>query len=107
MCKFESLFFSEDSYVIRCTTCGHYQLAFLSTLLTLDAHEFDTLCKVAQFKCLEDHSSFSEHSKCVIISTPFYGQCMLLTKAEAHNLNNMLQEADNEAKAQSLLQLFY
>ena len=107
MCEYESLYFSDTSYVLRCKKCGDYQVAFLNTLLMLTAEDFGILCKVVELKCFEDDSNFGMQSKCIIIPTPSYGQCILLTRWEASCFNNILQEADNEAKAQSLLQLFY
>jgi hypothetical protein len=106
MCEFQSLYFNNDGYVVRCKQCGHYQIAFGSTMLTLVKKDFEAICKMVKYKSSEKDSSFSEHSKCVVIPTPSYGLHMLLTKNEANRFNEILEEADNEAKALCLLSLF-
>jgi hypothetical protein len=106
MCEFQSLYFNDDGYVVRCKQCGYYQLAFGSTMLTLAKKDFEAICKMIRHKCNEADFSVSEHSKCVVIPTPSYGMYMLLTKNEANRFNEILEEADNEEKAQCLLSLF-
>lgn len=106
MCEFQSLYFNDDGYVVRCKQCGCYQLAFGSTMLTLTKKGFETFCKMVKHKCNERDFLFSEHSKCVVIPTPSNGVYMLLTKNEVNQLNEILEEADNEEKAQCLLSLF-
>jgi hypothetical protein len=106
MCEFESLYFNDDGYVVRCKKCGYYQLAFGTIMLTLTKKDFETMRNVVQQKCNEGDFSLCEHSKCVCIPTPSTGMYMLLTKNEAKRFNEILEEADNEEKAKSLLNLF-
>ena len=106
MCEFQSLYFNDDGYVVRCRHCEHYQLAFGSTMLTLEQKDFEAICKMVKDKSSEEDFSFPKHSKCVVIPTPYYGLYMLLTKNEANRFNEILEEADNEAKALCLLSLF-
>jgi hypothetical protein len=106
MCNFQSLYFNDDGYVVRCKECGHYQVAFSSTMLTLTSKGFAALCKLVKNKCSEADYSFAEHTKSVVIPSPAQGLCMLLTRKEAERFCEILEEADTEATTQSLLNLF-
>lgn len=107
MCRFQSLYFNDDGYVVYCKQCNRYQLAFGSTLLTLKPHDFIVFCNVVKTKCREENDlSGAEHSKTVVIPAPCDGMYMLLTKKEAHLFHRILEEADTEMKTQQLLGLF-
>jgi hypothetical protein len=106
MCQFQSLYFDDDGYVVRCKQCDHYQIAFGSTMLTLAQKDFETICQIVKHKCAEENFEFAGHAKCIIIPTPSGGVHLLLTKEEANRFNDILEEADNEAKAQCLISLF-
>lgn len=106
MCEFQSLYFNDDGYVVRCKQCNCYQLAFGTTLITLTQQDFKAICKTAKYKCIEEDFSFSKHSKCVVIPTPSCGLFLLFTREEAIRFNEILEEADNEEKVQRLLSLF-
>lgn len=105
-CHFETLFFSDDGYVVRCKQCGYYQIAFLCMSISLNEADFKTFCKIAKTQLEQCQSSFSEQSKCIMINTPAEHVSLLLTRNEAKLLHSMLDEADNESKALSLINLF-
>lgn len=106
MCQFQSLYFEDDGYVVRCKQCNNYQLAFGNMMITLSQHDFDIMCKAVQHKCAEENFTFSGYAKCIVVPTPSNGMHLLLTKKELTRFNEILEEADNEAKAQSLISLF-
>ncbi|MFT3679892.1 MAG: hypothetical protein QM791_06445 [Ferruginibacter sp.] len=106
MCEFDSLYLSDLGYVVHCKKCGVYQVAFASTMLSLNQQDFDIFCGLVRRKYEEENMIYSENAKCVVIPTPAKGVQILLTRKEAENLNSMLEEADNEAKALSLMSLF-
>lgn len=106
MCKYDSLYFGDDGYVVNCKKCGNYQVAFISTLLTLSQNDFDTLRKLISYKCNKEYFTLTETAKCVVVPTPCQGICMILTKSEVIRFNEILEEADNEMKVLSLLSLF-
>ncbi len=106
MCEFQSLYFNDDGYVVCCTECGIYQVAFISTVLTLTESNFEAFCKVVNHKCSEEDCSFIENSKNVAVPSPAYGIYMLLTRSEAQTFKDILEEADNEVKALALIDLF-
>lgn len=107
MCEFQSLYFEDDGYVLRCKQCGLYQLAFMCIAITVTQENFCAFCRIVKHKCEEAAYSFAEHSKCIIIQTPAEGICFLLTKKEAKKFTEILEEAENEAKALYLIGLFY
>lgn len=105
-CEYQSLYYGDDGYVVRCRKCGYYQVAFISTMLTLTVADFHALRELVKQKCHEADVSFAEHSKSVVLQTPSQQVCLLLTRKEALNFCDILEEADTEARTQSLLGLF-
>lgn len=106
MCKFQSLYFEDDGYVVRCNHCGHYQVGFSSTMLTLADKEFQQFYAQLKHKCVETVSAATAHCKVVILKTPSPGVCMMLTRGEAIRFAEILEQADTEMKALSLMRLF-
>ncbi len=106
MCEFQSLYFGDDGYVVRCNKCGHYQIAFASTMLNLADGDFKKLCSAVRQKNKEESHYSNPSAKAVVVPTPSNGMFMLLTKKEAQRLYEILEEADNEEKALNLLSLF-
>ena len=109
MSEFQSLYFNDDGYVIRCKQCGYYQVAFMSTMLMLKERDFQALYKLVKFKCNEESYCDSENIKKIIIHTPAEGFYIFLTKQEAKRFCEILEEADNadnEYKSQAILSLF-
>ncbi len=110
MCDFERLAFTQHGYIVRCTECGHYQLGFGTSMLTISGEEFSTLFKTAHRRLYNvaeiEAISFSEETKNVVITTPVTGMCFILTRKELQQLYELLDKADNEIKALSLMELF-
>lgn len=106
MCELQSLHFSDDGYVVRCKQCGHFQIAFISTILTLTEQDFQLLCSVVRNKYREEDCCPNENVKCIIIPTPCQGIRLILTQKDAKELRHMLEEADSEYKALLLIGLF-
>lgn len=105
-CEYQSLYYGDEGYVVKCRKCGYYQVAFISTMLTLTGDDFQVLRELVKQKCSEADLSFSEQSKSVVLQTPSQRVCLLLTRKEALVFFDILEEADNEARTQSLLSLF-
>ena len=112
MCEFQKLSFSEHGYVVRCQECGHYQLAFGTTMLTLSNEDFKTLHGIVQQKYLSVCKNeacvheYGAEAKSVVISTPFTGMCIVVTRKELNHLNSMMENADNEIQALIMMELF-
>lgn len=105
-CEFQSLYFGDDGYIIRCKNCGYYQVAFLSTLLNLAASEFNALHNIVRYKCKHFHYLDINDTKNVLIQTPSAETFFFLTITETRRFMNMLEEADNETKALLLIDMF-
>lgn len=106
MCKFQSLYFEDDGYVVRCNHCGHYQVGFSSTMLTLSEIEFQHFFKQVKNKSNETSGESTAHCKVIILKTPSPGICMMLTCREASHFREILEQADSEMKALGLMRLF-
>jgi hypothetical protein len=106
MCEFQHLYFGDHGYVVRCKECGHYQVAFLSTVLTLDESQFHELLNAAKRKCNECRETVPPHSKNIVLPTPASAVCLMPTRAETLLFAEILETADNEESALSLLSLF-
>lgn len=106
MCEFQSLYYDDDGYVVVCKDCGYYQLAFGSTMLSLSAEDYIKLCKIVRNKYNYVDFTASENTRNVVIPTPSQGLYLLLTRNEANRLYEILEEADTEEKARSLMALF-
>ncbi len=105
-CQFESLYFSEKGYVVRCKDCSHYQLGFFSFMLTLDEADFKILCNMVYTKCCEDDYLFEENARSFILPTPYQGVQLALTRREIMEFNHMLEQAEDEIKALTMINLF-
>ena len=106
MCEFDTLYFGNDGYVARCKSCNHYQIAFVTTVLTVTQQQFNTLQKQVSHKFEYAVNSNDENAKNILIPTPCTQVQLCLTKAEVAAFNNMLQHADMETKTLALLSLF-
>lgn len=104
-CEFQSLFFGDEGYIVRCKRCNHIQVAFICILTTLGVDEFQKLRQLV-LKMVEEEAPYAGNGKCMIIPTPNRGTCFLLTKDELYRFAEILEVADNEARAQSLISLF-
>jgi len=105
-CSYDSLYFGDDGYIVRCRSCGHFQLAYASILLTLNADDFEVLRHIVATRSGEAPQQFDHAGKTVVIQTPAAGIFILLTPAEVRRFAIILEEADTEAKVLSLLGLF-
>jgi len=105
-CKFQSLYYGDDGYVVHCKQCGHYQLAYMCICITVNEQDYHAFCSIVNRSYEEAKYIVAEHSKCVTIQTPAEGIFFLLTTAEAKRFTEILEEADTEAKAQTLMSLF-
>ncbi|MES2851215.1 MAG: DUF6686 family protein [Bacteroidota bacterium] len=107
MCEFQSLYFGDDGYVVRCNKCGHYQVAFASSMLNLTVEDFKKIRSVVKQKNDQPDHYNNPTAKAIVVPTPSKGIYMLLTKNETTRLYEILEEADNEEKALELMGLFH
>jgi len=105
-CTFQTLFFSDEGFVARCSSCGHFHVAFMSFMFIIPENAFVELHRETMFRMREADFSFSENSKSVMIPTHTKSAFIMLTRNELMIFSNMLEEADNEYKAVSMINLF-
>lgn len=107
MCQFQSLCFSDDGYIVRCQKCNHYQVAFASCILTLKQEAFDLFCEIVTNKKNDAAFCVDENTKSITIPTPSNNVHIILSFNELVKLHTMVEAADNEIKALSIIKLFY
>ena len=105
-CELQCLYESNDAYVVTCRKCGHIQLAYISTILKLSVEEFALLRLKVHQACSNADPSRPEESKSLIIETTAETTFLALTRKEGFRFLEILEEADNEYKAQSMISLF-
>ena len=109
MCDFQKLAFSEHGYVVRCTECSYFQIGFGTTMLTINNEDFNALYNTIMLQLNNlsvKEDLFTEETKGICIATPSACCSFILTKKELKCFYDILDKADNEIKALSLLQLF-
>lgn len=105
-CHFQQIYLGEDGYVVRCNECGHYQLAYLCIMLTLDEKEFRSFRRMI-YQQHEDSLHFRNHNgKSVVVQTLASGTYFLFSPNEIQRFTELLDEADTEEQTQNILALF-
>ena len=105
-CNYQTLFFSEEGFVARCKSCGHYHVAFMSFMFVLPEDAFMELYRETAWRVQCRDGGFAETSKSVMIPTHSRWAFIMLTRKELDVFFNMLEEADNESRALQLISLF-
>ncbi|MFT3980700.1 MAG: hypothetical protein QM687_09550 [Ferruginibacter sp.] len=105
-CNYHTLYFSEEGFVARCKSCGHFHVAFMSFMFVLPEDAFDELYRETAWRMQCTDSGFAETSKSVMIPTHTKWAFIMLTRNELSVFFNMLEEADNEHKALQMISLF-
>lgn len=105
MCHFQFLYRTEEGYVVRCRECACYQVVFGTAMLSLVQEDYNMLMSILQFSA-DDTADLPRDLRKVHIPTPAAGVSLLLTPSEVRCFRDMLQEADNEHRANQLLGLF-
>jgi hypothetical protein len=95
-----------DGFVVCCKECGYFQLGYSGFALTLTAEDFEVLYHVVRVKCTERQDPLYDNVKCIFIPTPCKNIHLFLTPHETVQFFNMLEKADNEEKALSMMSLF-
>ena len=106
MCNFQQLYFSDLGYVIKCNDCGHYQVGFASTLLTLKPEDYLQLRAVVISKMTGDNNYMDNSIKSNILPTPYKGVSLFLSEKELGELHEILDEAHTEEQVAAMIELF-
>lgn len=105
MCQWNTLYAGPTGYALQCKDCRYVQLAFGTTVLTLSARDFSEFAVLVRQRAERPLVS-GDDRKCVLMPTPFPWCQVLLTGQELADLHRLLEQADNEMTAASMLLLF-
>jgi len=95
MCRHNILAHNEQGYVVSCNGCGRYQLAFGTSLTTLDPADYDRFCnQVAGLVKCNRIKRGAENSKKIYLGIYCNQAMMVLSAKELKALNALLDEAE-------------
>jgi hypothetical protein len=106
MCNFKTLYQAAGGYVMRCSSCHCYQVSAGMFCLHLYEEDFVLLKNMAAEACKAVTAAKEQHIKSFALATPYPGVDILLTGNELLQFTTMLDAADTEAKALSLMSMF-
>jgi hypothetical protein len=103
MCDFNNLHTSENGFILRCRSCGYYQIGFAGMMLSINQEDYQKFALLIEH--LSEKQTPVEKWDCrhIIIPTPYYGVNMLLSKNEINELQALIFRADSEQVAQSMI----
>lgn len=94
MCTYKTLTKSKHGYLIYCTKCKHYQLAFGTSLINMSEGEFEEFKRVAQEQFSEQRNSSMEWYKSIQLPVFAQNNIMVLSYVELKYLIDMIQQAE-------------
>ncbi len=95
MCRHNILAHNEQGYVVSCKGCGRYQLAFGTSLTTLEPADYERFCEqVAGLAKCKPHKKGTENSKKIYLDLYCNQAMMVLNAKELKSLNALLDEAE-------------
>lgn len=106
MCHFKNCYTGENGYIVRCEDCQHFQVGFGTTVLTLNAYDFQAFLGIVTYKKENYQPGKDPHVRTIVLPTPCSTVHLIFSDSELNDLHAMLQEADTEIKAQELIELF-
>ena len=105
MCRHNILAHHEQGYVVFCKGCGRYQLAFGTSLTTLEPADYDRFCEqVAGLEKCNRQKQGAENCKKIYLDVYCTHAMMVLSIKELKSLNALLDEADFNRQVGFLLQ---
>src|SRR5687767_5693777 len=105
MCQFQHLYNNDAGYIIRCKDCRYYQVLFNGIVLSLNEREYQKFLDI--IASCENDIALDEEQHNLFIPTPRQGVHLFLSANEINELKQMMESADSENKALSLLELFH
>lgn len=106
MCDFDTLYFGNDGYVARCKECERFQIAFGTSVLTLNQLEFEAMTRQINSKLIAAQNDISGCCKNILLVTPSQYVQMCVTKDEALRFQKMMEDADTEMQTLAMLKMF-
>ena len=106
MCNFQNLYLENNCFVVRCKNCQSYQIGFSTTVLNCSQQDFYAFSRMVEKRLSLEYHNIDLHARTIVLPTPYYGVSLFLSKQELMHLCKILEEADIEEKAQSMISLF-
>jgi hypothetical protein len=106
MCHFKNCYTGENGYIIKCEDCQHFQVGFGTTVLTLNAYDFQAFVGIVAYKKENHQSMHDPNTRSIVLPTPCSTVHLIFSERELNDLHTMLQEGDTEMRAQQLISLF-
>lgn len=105
MCRHNILAHNEQGYVVSCNGCGRYQLAFGTSLTTLEPADYDRFCEQAAGLAKSNRAGKeAENSKKICLDLYCHQAMMVLSAKELKLLNALLDEAEFSRQVGFLLE---
>jgi len=105
MCNYTTWHFDNNGYIIQCKECDHYQVCFGTSMLRLNQNNFDVLVNIVKTR-YDNLMPVERDVKYIVLPTTTEDVNIIVSEAELLSLHTMLQNADNEIRAQQMLRLF-
>ena len=106
MCHFKNCYTGENGYIIKCEDCQHFQVGFGTTVLTLNAYDFQAFVGIVAYKKEHYQPIHDPNTRSIVLPTPCSTVHLIFSERELNDLHTMLQEGDTEMRAQQLIGLF-
>ena len=106
MCDFNNLCADEQGFILRCKSCGHYQVGFCNVMFSLNKTDFEKLSIMITDLSQKDFQDKQTNARHLVIPTPYYGVNLLLCQDEILQLKALITKAEEEELAGAMLALF-
>lgn len=103
MCKQKILSHNENGYVALCSKCSHFQIAFISTILTLTEQQFSEFASQVSNQLYHSERQTDENHKTFCIHTFSINTRLILSLNELRKLVYLLDEANASLHINNLL----
>lgn len=103
MCKQKILSHNENGYVALCSKCSHYQIAFISTIITLTEIQFLEFSSQISRQLHYSETQTDENHKTFCIHTFSVNTRLILSLNELGKLVYLLNEANASIQVSNLL----
>src|SRR6218665_1699489 len=94
MCSYKLLVHKKSGYIIKCNGCTHYQVAFGTTLFSLQSEEFKPFFhQVNELKMITVPNGFPEQKRIRVELPCCNSSMMVLNLNELGSLHALMEEA--------------
>ncbi len=107
MCTFHTWFHDNlIGYVVECKECQKIQVGFGNIMATFSVKKFERFQREINLIVDTLVPRENKHAKDILLQTPYAGFTIILSEAELTDLHYMVEQADNDRKAEQIMKLF-